>query len=911
MLLFDWATAVAAGPARAGGKGWNLGRLHRYGFPVPAGGVVSSEAYQQFMRHPDLQEALHGLDRLTAAEAAALGTTATRDADTTQGTAAQDAAARLERLRAAILATPLPPALAGELHAFLIEAGLLHIPVAVRSSASAEDSATASFAGIHQSFLNVTGLPAVVDALRGCYASLWTPQALAYRRRLGLPDESVAAAVVILAMVPARAAGVCFTCDPRTGRRDWFAVSASPGLGEAVVSGATEPDEYLVSLQEYPPRIMSRQIGRKIRVSVALPAGGTALQDATAEEAALPALTDAQVQELALLAGRVQDALGHMDQPQDIEWAHDGEQFWLVQARPVTTLPAPTFAPVADQPVCWSNANLRDVMPGVVSELNWSFVRAGMDTLLAAPLRAGAYDYEGGMTWVRLFEGRAYFNISAMQWAYYDALGMTPREFNQVLGGHQPELDLPPSTLAQRGARSLRRLRMIAATLATLRQAPAIFERWRAWADEAERQPYDTWSDRQLLDQSLKMKAVMEEYMPQFQLINSGAGGTHSELIKVLTPLFGDRAPGLVNAMLAGAADLTSAEQGERLIQLGNLALEEEAARAWFSGDPWDPKAWADALEGTRFKARFAEYLRDFGHRGVYEVEAMNPRWQEDPTYLLETVRSQVLSGRTIQLADQRAKREAARREVFTKLGVGPRAWQARYYLNQTAAASAHREMGKSILVKLIGVTRYLSLAVGRRMAAAGLIESPDDVFHLTWLDLEAFLTGRPEVRGLRGGGGALSGGEGEGSGLRHLVADRKALRQENLQKEPPDVIVGETPVKKAPPPAVTGAVLTGTGVASGRAGGPARVIRHPEEGARLQPGDVLVAPSTDPAWTPLFLRASAVVMEVGGYLSHGAIVAREYGLPAVANIPGLLQTVRDGEALTVDGDAGKVYREE
>jgi pyruvate,water dikinase len=201
--------------------------------------------------------------------------------------------------------------------------------------------------------------------------------------------------------------------------------------------------------------------------------------------------------------------------------------------------------------------------------------------------------------------------------------------------------------------------------------------------------------------------------------------------------------------------------------------------------------------------------------------------------------------------------------------------------------------MGKSVVVKLMGVVRAGALALGRRMAAEGVIAEPGDIFHLTWMDVEAYVAGRSGV-----------------AGLKPLVADRKTRRAANLAKEPPDLIIGEAPVKKAPPPAAAGPVLSGTGVASGRGAGVARVILHPDEGARLQPGEVLVAPSTDPAWTPLFLRASAVVMEIGGYLSHGAIVAREYGLPAVANVPGLLQTIKDGESLIVDGDAGKVYRQ-
>ncbi|HLN62121.1 MAG TPA: PEP/pyruvate-binding domain-containing protein, partial [Symbiobacteriaceae bacterium] len=545
MLALDWEAAFSGGPQVAGGKGWNLGRLHRYGFAVPRGGVLSCEGYRLFLKHPDLQNVFPKAARLQP------------DALVTP-----EGAAVLEQVRNAILAAPMPAALAGETHAFLAAAGLLETPVAVRSSATAEDSATASFAGIHQSYLNLTGLPAVLEAVKRCYASLWTPQAVVYRRKMGLADDAVAAAVVILAMVPARAAGVAFTCDPRTGRRDRFAISAAPGLGEAVVSGATEPDEFAVDITQYPPRILSRKAGRKIRMSVPLEGGGTELVAVPDEAARQTALTDAQVQELALLGARVQDALGHGQQPQDIEWAHDGQQFWLVQARPITSLLEPSCDAIAGQPVVWSNANLRDVMPGVVSSMNWSFMRSAMDVLLGTPLRAVGYSY-GGITWVRLFEGRAYFNLSAMQYAYWDALGMAPKEFNQILGGHQPEIALPPSTRQETMRRHLSRLRLIGQTLGALKRAPAEFRRWWAWAEQAENEPYDTWSDEQCLQRSIEMKAIMEEYTPLFQLINGGAGGLHQELIHELEPAFGERAPGLVNAMLAGSTGSTSAEQGE------------------------------------------------------------------------------------------------------------------------------------------------------------------------------------------------------------------------------------------------------------------------------------------------------------------------------------------------------------
>lgn len=875
MFILRWDEACARGAREAGGKGWNLGRLHRYQFPVPAGGVVSAGAYQLFLRDPALQEQIALLGRLQAAEVLEERT-----------------ASLLERLRATMVALPLPSAIAGELHAFLSEQGLLDRPVAVRSSATAEDSAVASFAGIHQSFLHVTGLPAVVDALKKCYASLWTPQAVAYRRKLGLPDEEVAAAVVVMAMVDAKAAGVGFTCDPKTGRRDRFTISASLGLGEAVVSGAVEPDEYAVDVLRYPPAVVGRRTGKKEQITVQLPEGGTALVKANREAAGRPALRDAQVAELTLLMARVRDALGGLEQPQDIEWAHDGERFWLVQARPVTHLPPPAFPATANQPVFWSNANLRDVMPGVQSALGWSFLHSGIDILLTAPLSAAGWPHGHGMTWARLFQGRAYFNLSAMQWAFYDALGMEPAEFNRVIGGHQPEIELPPATITDKVRRGVARLRTVLKTQHIMKEAPGDFRRLWAWADGAEDSSYEGWSKEQLLQQMLAIKERMEWFLPRFNLINGAAGALHQELIKLLAPQFGQRATGLVNALLTGVTGITSAEQGERLIELGNLALEEEPVRTWFASPEWDPADRAQRLASTRFAAAFQRYLKEYGHRAVYELELMNPRWKEEPRYLLEVVRSQVLGGRPIQLPDRSSARRAAEREVFARLALHPKRLQVRYFLGQAALASAQREMAKSVVVKVAGISRYAALETGWRMVKDGLLDQAGDIFHLSWVDVEAYLTGR-------------SGCE----GFRALVADRKAQRAIHLTQEAPDVIMGETPIKKAPPPAAAGKVLTGMGVATGRSAGIARVIRHPEEGSRLRQGEILVAPSTDPAWTPLFLRAAGVVVEVGGYLSHGSIVAREYGLPAVVNIPGLLAAVKDGETLTVDGDEGKVYR--
>jgi pyruvate,water dikinase len=292
-------------------------------------------------------------------------------------------------------------------------------------------------------------------------------------------------------------------------------------------------------------------------------------------------------------------------------------------------------------------------------------------------------------------------------------------------------------------------------------------------------------------------------------------------------------------------------------------------------------------------------FLAEFGHRGIYELEIANPRWNEDPTYLLEQVRLLLAAGKTERpQATAQGTRAAAEAEVArrTRLLRPLIHWLAR----RARQGAALREAGKSAMIALWEPLRLLAIEASRRMVEVRILDEVPDIFYFSWMDVEM-----------------MCRVEWGGAGAKALVADRKAREAAWLAETPPDVVIEDREPKAngramglpdtAPAPGGGSSVLNGLAVASGKASGPARIIRHPMDGHRLQPGDVLVAPSTDPAWTPLFLRAAGVVMEVGGYLSHGAIVAREYGLPAVVNIPGLLGAVREGQQLTVDGDAGQV----
>jgi len=871
--IVSYEDAVSLGPPGVGGKGWNLGRLHRYGFPVPRGGILVADVYTQFLAEPKLQSLCAELAHVQGG-----------------GGAEREITGILDTLRTTIATTPLSADVMCAVHTFLTDARLADVPVAVRSSATVEDSTTTSFAGVHESFLHVKGLEEVVRAIKGCYASLWSPRAVAYRRYEGLADDDVACAVVICALVtgpeesPPIAAGVAFSCDPRTGQRDRVTINAASGWGEAVMSGTVSPEAITVVQRADGEPLRIERVQKRVQV-----------------------LSDNQAAALASLVRRVLWALGDGQEPQDVEWTSDGEQFWLVQARPVTHLPRVTFPAVAALPTIWSNANLKDAVTGVQTPLSWSIVQLTVDAILYAPYRTIGYRLPEGMELIRRFHGRAYFDLTTMQWVSYDAFGLLPHELNQSLGGHQPEIPVP-SQHPLRGWSGLRRrraqLRLLRASTRNARTLPGEITRVRAQARTYTRLSLTDLSLADLLALLRQLLDLGQAFGARFQLAN--LSGIWEQL---LAHLLGRERPGqgqaLASALMAGSREVVSAEQGYRLYDVAAAAAHDPAARTYLAAAPLDPQGWRSLPEHSPFRQALAAFLDDFGHRGVYETELANPRWNEDPTYLLDAVRA-LLAQHSLEAPFNMAqqKRQAAQAEVV-RLPLWLRrlvSWLA----ERARRAAAQREAGKSTMVALLEPLRKIALEIGRRMVEAEVLDEQVDVFFLTWSDLVAFLQK-----------------QWDGRGARALVADRKAQRNRWLAEAPPDIFICDARGRPAELPSATeneamptvhhaggqasrnARELRGVAASPGHATGQARIIHHPSEGRLLQAGEVLVAPSTDPGWTPLFLRACAVVMETGGYLSHGAIVAREFGLPAVVNIPGLLKAVQDGQLVTVDGDRG------
>ncbi|MFD4840661.1 PEP/pyruvate-binding domain-containing protein [Achromobacter sp. NPDC058515] len=847
-LVLDWAAAAQAGPLAAGGKGWQLGRMAQFGVPVPDGFVLAAQASWEYRPGQDV-----------------------------------------------------PPAVAQALHEALRARGWLERPLALRSSAPLEDSAGASFAGIHLSCLNLRGSAEALQALRRIWDSLWTPHAHAYRQRLGLAQDPSASgmAVVVMPMVDAAASGIAFTLDPATGRHDEMLIHANWGLGESLVNGQAEGDEYRLRedylRQAWP--LAARRIGAKRHATWPAAGGpGTTLADTAAARAAQAVLTDAQAEALGDTVRDAARALDYAGGGYDIEWVWDGQRFWIVQARPITAAARHTYPALREQPAYWSRGNTREVLPQPMSALEWDAGRVMAQRMLTCGFELSGYVALPGVRLAALFQGRAYLDASVIQWVGYDALGVKPRDMNALLGGPQPEIEVPPLTVAQRlrhGARILRYLRRAAPLR---RQTAADLPVLHARAQD--------WLDAPLPDSKAGLGARLRE---QFQTVlaadelfflQGSGGGALSKLLELVEKAVPGEGHALTAALMAGGEPSVTAAQGYALMELAGLAAQDAQALAWLRAPDRDSAAWAAALpDGSAFKQAFAAFLHRYGHRAVYETYLRNPRWREAPGYLLDSVLNLIGA----DPAALRARQDAAARQAWQRVRKALPFWQRTLAAKLLAASRIEgnqREAARSVLVAYLAVARKSALELGRRMAGPDGLAAAGDIFHLNAAEIFALAEGRTAAAAL---------------------GRRAAARRAQLEAWAalPDLDVITEYAKEGATVPESGAraasdspdTWRGTPVAGGHARGRAFVARTPDEGLAMPAGGILVAASSDPAWTPLFLRAQALVMEAGGYLSHAAIVAREFGIPAVVNVQGILQGVATGDMLDVDATRGTVRR--
>jgi rifampicin phosphotransferase len=892
-MVLPFAAIDRSSGAVAGGKAANLGELTQAGFPVPPGFCVTTQAYALVA-----EEA--GLEPLLAELAAAR-------ADGTTHLAAVAAAAR-----ATLLAAPMPERVAEAIRKAYGE--LVHdadVPVAVRSSATAEDLPFASFAGQQETYLNIIGFEALLDAVRGCWASLWTDRAVSYRASLGIDPRVVRLAVAVELLVDAAVAGVLFTAHPLTGRRRQAVIDASPGLGEAVVSGAVNPDHFVV--QTATGEIVERRLGEKRLAVRAIAGGGTHQVELTSGDTEA-CLSDEQLRTLAAVGAQVE---AHYGSPQDIEWAIDASgKCWLVQSRPITTLyPLPDKAPETDDVLrAYFSLNVfqgvyRPLTPmGIaVFQLLGSAIAGVFRLAPRDPLRGPSILVEAGgrlfldvTAALRTSIGRR-FLLAAAQ------IGEAPSAalFQQLMT--DPRLSLLPTP-------SFRVIRAIGSLLEKTR-APFYVIQALLWPSTVQKRMAQVRTWLQSLDDEATVASVPSkaDLAERLTALKQRLPGRVTSIFRTIPAVMisGLGSYALSGWLLKGRAttdDMRIVLRGlphnpttEMDLELWALAerIQADAVAAQAVRETPPERLAQQYREGTlppTLQLGLGEFLHAYGHRGVAEIDLGLPRWSEDPTHILGVLANYLQLNDPDLAPDVQFQRGAQEAEamVATLTRRARRTGWLRgvlvgFFLKRTRALAGFREMPKFCLVLLLAATRRSLLSIGKAMEQIGCLEHAEDIFFITLAEAHAALAGED---------------------MHQMVRQRRASYEREVQRRSiPRVLLsdGTEPTVASRVEELPEGTLTGFPASPGRVTAQARVILDPT-GARLEPGEVLVAPSTDPGWTPLFLTAAGLVMEMGGTMSHGAVVAREYGIPAVVGVPGATEHITTGQQITIDGSTGTVY---
>ncbi|XTZ19010.1 PEP/pyruvate-binding domain-containing protein [Micromonospora echinospora] len=731
-------------------------------------------------------------------------------------------------------------------------------PVAVRSSATAEDLPEASFAGQHDTVLDVTGAAEVTAAIARCWDSLHGDRAVAYREARDVDGRAVRMAVVVQRMITAEAAGVLFTANPVTGCRTEMVVDAAPGAGTAVVDGTGAVDHYVLDGSE------------------------------PGEAGCLPA---ARLVELRTTGGRLQK---HFGCPQDVEWVIDPQGLlWLVQSRPITTLfplPPPTDKPL---PRVYLEFGHVQGMRQPVTPMGMSTLKA-LVAAMRAPLGVRADIVDIG--------GRLYGDLTDMarsrsgrrQLVRLLAVDFGPRAqaaMRHVLTDPRfaPNGADPHRVRGAKGASLRTAGRAVAGILRALARPDAARTRL---SDAVERLRLDSVAPGDLATAAERLRFVRAQETdesPDDLVWPIAAGMLAAALPDHL--LKGVAVPGEIHTVMGGMPHNVTIEMNLALWRLAQNAGEH---RRLLCDTPPDELA-GRYLRGNLPDIGLAAFLGSYGQRGVAEVDLGVPRWDEDPTLVFAMIANLLRVTDPEQAPDRRFARAAATAED-TLRDLVARARRRRpvrgriagFLLRRARSLAGLREAGKFAgLYRLREMRRHL-LLVGVDLAGAGLLGQPDDIMFLTLDEAHDAVH--------------------HGDDHRETVAVRRAAHRRELARRhvPVALLSDGTDVETVLPAVAADGALTGVGAAAGRATGPARVVHDPGT-AHVEPGEILVTATTDPGWTPLFLTAGALVTETGAVMAHGPTVAREYGIPAVICVPDATRRISTGQIVTVDGAAGTV----
>ncbi|HLZ22493.1 MAG TPA: rifamycin-inactivating phosphotransferase [Ktedonobacterales bacterium] len=859
--------------ATVGGKGAHLGELSRIeGIRVPAGFCVTTDAFQRIMTEaPSIDDRLDRLSRLEPDDREAIRALSADIRRTIEGIAIPD------DLAAAITR---PLARLGEQSAY-----------AVRSSATAEDLPAASFAGQHDTYLNVVGRAAILQHIRLCWASLFTERAVTYRLRNGLDQRKVHMAVVVQRMVFPQAAGILFTADPVTGNRKVASVEASFGLGEALVSGLVNADVYKVRDGE----VVAKTIATKKLAIYAAPAGGTP-EGGTQEQAIergrqdQPALSDAQVVRLAQLGRRIE---AHFGCPQDIEWCLDDDDFEIVQSRPITTLfPIPATGDRENH--VYVSVGHGQMMTDAMKPLGISMWQ----------LTAGRPMYEAG--------GRLFVDVTQGLASPASRAGLL-----EIMGKGDPLIGDALQTILARGdfIRSLPDELPSGAPAggAPAGGAPAPIETDPAIVAEliernqvsiaALKRDIRTKSGPALLDFVLGDIQELRRLLfdPQSHQVFMSAMEATWWLNDNLQAWLGEK--NAADTITQSVPNNVTSEMGLALLDVADVIRPYREVVAFLQhveDDDLQDEGFLDELPrlagGREARDAIRAWLDKYGMRCVGEIDITRPRWSERPATLVPMILSNIknfepgAAKRRFEQGWQEAWKKE--QELLERLRVLPdgeqKAKEVKWKINRVRTFIGYREYPKYGMISRYFVYKQALLEEAERLVQAHVLREKEDIFFLTLQELhDVVRTNQVDEQ---------------------LIRQRKDAFRSYQTLTPPRVLTsdGEAVTGSYRREDIPAGALVGLAVSAGTVEGRARVILDMAE-ADLEPGDILVTAHTDPSWTPLFVTIKGLVTEVGGLMTHGAVIAREYGVAAVVGVEHATRLIRDGQRIRVHGTDGYV----
>jgi pyruvate,water dikinase len=844
--------------AVVGGKGAHLGALSRIdGTRVPAGFCVTTDAFRRVIAEaPSIDDRLARLARL--------------DPDDREGVRTLSA-----EIRRTIEETAVPGDVAASIGRALTRFGERE-PYAVRSSATAEDLPTASFAGQQDTYLNVMGPAAILRHVSRCWASLFTERAVTYRQRNGVDHRTLAMAVVVQRMVFPEASGILFTADPVTGNRTVATVDAGFGLGEALVSGLVNPDVFRVRHGE----VVARTIAAKRLAVHAVPAGGTREVPIDAQRQEQPALTDAQVVRLVELGRRIE---AHFGRPQDIEWCLVGDDFRIVQSRPITTLfPIP-------------EADDRE---------NHVYVSVGHGQMMTDPMKPlGLSVWQlTALAPMQTAGGRLFVDVTrrvaspASRAGLLDLMGRgdplvrdaletvldrddfvpslpDPAPAGPPAGGPPAPIETDPAVVTELVERSRASIAALERDIRT-KTGPELFDFLLEVFGEHKR----------AISDPLSMQAIMAGMESTWWLNDK------------LHEWLGEK--NAADTLTLSAPGNVTSEMGLALLDVADVIRPHPEVVAFMEGVEDD--GFLDELPklagGAEARDAIEEYLDRYGMRCVGEIDITRPRWRERPATLVPVILDNVrnfepgAAGRRFEQGRQKAREKE--QDVLARLRALPdgerKADETKRMIDRVRTFIGYREYPKYAIVSRYFVYKQALLAEAERLVRAGVLAAAEDVFYLTFQEFHyAARTNRVDDR---------------------LIRRRRDEFRSYHALTPPRVLTsdGEAVAGAYRRDGVPAGALIGLPVSAGTVEGRARVILDIAD-ADLAAGDILVTAFTDPSWSPLFVGASGLVTEVGGLMTHGAVIAREYGLPAVVGVERATRLIRDGQRIRVHGTDGYV----